>query len=114
MTTEENHRSLEENSERIMREPCRPYLDTLMYCFSPSNQVSTYYRKGTIDDCSKATSQLKLCLRLKLDQTDEDRKRMHLELQRRYEFSPTATVWEMRKSPEEDWNSSISVKSKQE
>lgn len=93
-------------SEDAFREPCRQYVDVLMYCYSPANQISTYYRVGQVDDCKKQLNQLKLCLKLKMNRPEEERVQLYEELKRRHQFAPTSKIWEMRENPEKDWATS--------
>jgi hypothetical protein len=108
MAENESILSLEEGqlSEAALRQPCREYVDVLMYCFSPANQVSSYYRVGNIDDCSKQMSQLKLCMKLKMPRPDEERVKLYEELKRRKGHCVTESIWEIRSDPEKDWKSS--------
>jgi hypothetical protein len=91
---------------------CREYLDVLMYCYSPANQLSTYYQKGLVDDCQLPFQQLKLCIKYKSTtsgKTDEEKLRMYEQLKRKNEHSKTAKIWEMRTNPKQDWNSTTNV-----
>jgi len=93
-------------AEHAMREPCRQYVDVLMYCYSPANQLSSYYRVGNVDDCTKPLHQLKLCLKLKTNRPDNERIAIYEELKRRDAHAPTSKIWKMRENPGKDWTSS--------
>ena len=109
MSTNQEEESILGESEQAMREPCRQYVDVLMYCYSPANQVSTYYRIGLVDDCNKPLHQLKLCLKLKSDLPDEERLRVYKELKRQDEHAPSSKIWQMRENPGKDWNTSTTT-----
>ena len=83
--------------EQPPRVKCKDYLDTLMFCYSPANQVSTYYRKGEVDSCSWELSAFIKCNKLKLTTLAvEDRWETYKELMK-VDDQPTKDVWEIRK-----------------
>ena len=106
LVQEADGKGAETISEKIMRESCKQYLDTLMYCFSPANQMGTYYRTGMIDGCVRQRGQLVLCLKLKAPRPDEERVAMYEELKRRNQYAPSHVVWPMREDPSKDWKTS--------
>lgn len=90
-------------NEQAFRQPCLEYFDIMLYCYTPVNQFSSYYRTGWVDDCVRARDQFGLCIQLKFDRPDEERTMMHRRLKKLGEHAVTAGVWEMRDSPKADW-----------
>ena len=105
---------MDANTENTLNEPdplsfnesCMLYLDTMMYCFTPANQFSNYYRVGYPQDCTNSRDRFMSCLKLKFrDLNPEERSVLIKQLRRQDEFCPTSKIWEFRKSPKDDWNS---------
>eukprot|EP00275_Glaucocystis_incrassata_P001393 EC122800.1.p1 GENE.EC122800.1~~EC122800.1.p1 ORF type:complete len:110 (+),score=2.32 EC122800.1:130-459(+) len=44
---------------------CVSALDALYYCYTPRNQITNYYRFGTVDPCSEALQTAMFCLSCK-------------------------------------------------
>ena len=93
-------------NEAAFRQPCLEYFDTMLYCYTPVNQFSTYYRTGWVDDCYKARSQFGLCMKLKFNIPDEERIDLHRKLKKFGEHADTASIWPMREDPKSDWEAS--------
>jgi hypothetical protein len=99
-STNNNEQQQQQAANAAMEVQCRPYLDTLFYCYSPANQISTYYRIGTVDPCTVPLTRLKLCFRMKMRENETERLEMYKQLN---ETSTNNTVWELRTNPGKDW-----------
>ena len=86
------------------KENCVERIDALFYCFSPVHQVGTYYAFGLVDPCRTQMSDFYDCLRLKMNLSADEKRKLIRKMNQRDEFSPTKGVWEFREDPEKDWN----------
>ena len=84
---------------------CRVYVDAFFYCLSPANQLSTYYRRGTVDDCVAPWARLKTCFKMGMEPDDEKRAGLFEALHAGVtgKDSPSATVWTARADPAKTW-----------
>ena len=61
--------------ERYVRErakhSCLRRLDEFMYCMSLTNQVDSYYNKGTYGDCPALLARWQTCLRSKVSKPED-------------------------------------------
>mmetsp|Transcript_16322 Transcript_16322/g.31673 ORF Transcript_16322/g.31673 Transcript_16322/m.31673 type:complete len:121 (+) Transcript_16322:61-423(+) len=82
---------------------CVEHLDALMYCYSPANQVSTYYQRGTVDDCQHMQSNLWKCLKLKTHRDLKEKEDLLREITATSNHSPTQEIWEFKDDPSATW-----------
>ena len=79
---------------------CTSYFDSLVFCTTPTNQMTNYYRHGKLDDCADAIKNLQTCMRIKfakISNKEKARKMLHMSTLKK---SPTiGTVWEAREKP---------------
>jgi hypothetical protein len=80
------------------------FLDVWMYCYSPPNQVSSYYREGLVDPCVDAMEDMWTCLKLRMDYTAEEKREMMERLHRsKNKNNPSSAVWSFREESEAAW-----------
>ena len=84
---------------------CVSYFDRVWWCYTPGNQMKTYYRTGGVDPCSFKVGDLKTCVALTAKafsnpkEAQEELERSSLNLNRRPRTSLTAGVWQLRERP---------------
>mmetsp|Transcript_13042 Transcript_13042/g.21114 ORF Transcript_13042/g.21114 Transcript_13042/m.21114 type:complete len:127 (-) Transcript_13042:94-474(-) len=103
----ENARASEDTEKAIIlgsKVECVAYMDALMHCYSPANQVSTYYTIGMVDDCEEVKTNFFRCLKLKMNYTLEEKEESLRLMKRENELSPTAGVWTFKDDPGSSWN----------
>ena len=92
------------HSERVARLSCRVYVDALFHCYSPSNQLSTYYRTALVDDCVLPMERIKTCFKLQMSSEPDKQAALFVKLVGAGENSPSHEVWRTRPDPAEAWS----------
>ncbi len=87
---------------------CVPFLDELMYCYSPASQVSAWYYTGNVDPCVQARNNFFKCLSVKFNKSAAEKEALLREINRRSDRSPTAAVWAFRDNASKDWQRAVS------
>mmetsp|Transcript_15687 Transcript_15687/g.18325 ORF Transcript_15687/g.18325 Transcript_15687/m.18325 type:complete len:115 (+) Transcript_15687:68-412(+) len=107
----EEHRENEADEEVLKKsielgqsEDCTRRLDALLYCYSPPNQLGAYYNRGTIDSCKEPLQNLYYCMKIKTNQTVEEKQRLIDIMNQSRDNSPSASVWHFKKNPSSGWN----------
>ena len=79
---------------------CTTYFDSLVFCTTPTNQITSYYRFGKLDDCKDAIDGLKTCMRIKVAKISDKEKARRLMKASSLKVSPTiGTVRDPRETP---------------
>lgn len=83
------------------------FLDVWMFCYSPVNQLGTYYREGSIDPCVEPMKDMWTCLKLRMDYTSEEKNEMMSRLDGKRgggnKANPSSAVWSFRTQPQNTW-----------
>jgi hypothetical protein len=82
---------------------CVPFLDELMYCYSPASQFSAWYYTGDVDTCELTRNNFFKCLGVKFNKSAAEKEAVLREINRKDDQSPTAAIWAFRKDPAKDW-----------
>ena len=79
---------------------CTTYFDGLIFCTTPTNQLTSYYRHGRLDDCADAIKNLQTCMRIKFAKiSNKEKAKKMLKMSTLKKSSTVGTVWEARDEP---------------
>ncbi|RLN71960.1 hypothetical protein BBJ28_00009783 [Nothophytophthora sp. Chile5] len=78
---------------------CKWFLDRSFFCVTPGNQMTHFYRHGTVDECKTTWKNMYLCYRASM--MDEDKRQSFL---KDTPLDPTkgphtSDVWEQKETP---------------